>query len=100
MKIFDLENKYIHDDRMSKVKICVKLTLIYIKILVDKIKFNRDFKHVRNIIFSFFSNFVSKRINHFFIDWYCENVHWLWFKYQFDYNKNKKILTNAINLKK
>ena len=44
----------------------VEITLVLIWILVDKIKFNRNLKHARNIILFSSSSFVSKRLSHFF----------------------------------
>ena len=44
----------------------VWITLVLIWTFVDKIRFNRDFKHARNTIFFSSSSFVSKRLSHFF----------------------------------
>ena len=76
----------------NKSKNMHQITLIFIWIFVDKIKFQSRFffKHVCNIIFFFFSNFVSKRIFIFSINRYCKEIHWLWFKYLFDYNWRQK----------
>ena len=40
---FDLKSKYVHENRTSKVEMCVKLTLVLIWTFADKIRLNRNF---------------------------------------------------------
>ena len=42
-RIFDLKSKYVHEDRMSKIEVCVKFTLVLTWIFADKIRLNRNF---------------------------------------------------------
>ena len=60
-RIFDLKSKYVHEDRMSKVEVCVKLTLIFTWTFVDKIKFNRSFFQDMLVTLSFSLLQVSSR---------------------------------------
>ena len=43
-RIFDLESKYLHENRMSKVEMCVKFSLVSIWTFADKINFQSRFQ--------------------------------------------------------
>ena len=58
--IFDLGSKYVHEDRMPEVEVCVKLTLVPIWTFADKIRSQSSeiLRHARNIIENFNCRYV------------------------------------------
>ena len=76
--IFDLKNKYVQNDRMSEVTMCVKFTLIFIWTFADKIKFYSKSSNMLVTLFSLlfqvsfrndYSFLLSIDVAKKFIDW-------------------------------
>ena len=77
---------------MPEVEMCAKSALVHIRTFADKIKFNRSFS--QDMLVTLFFRFlqVSSRSEYitFSIDRHCEEIRWLWSRYQSGHRWSRK----------